>query len=402
MGTLTDTPARATSSSAEALIEEARRRQRRRRLWIAAAVPILVSALVAGLLLAGGSGSPSASTAGKPTSPARQPSRIRTAPLTGPFVPEQVVSAAGKAWVIGTTQASGPDTCQIEEVDPTTLRTRSYPLPLCGPDVAVDGSRIFIAAVAYTPERSEQIHIESFDTASGTAKVMAPVVYTTVGSGEAHLGFAYGDGSLWLTFWGGELQEISPATGAPVRTITGVSTGPYPQLVATRSGLWITGGAGTPALVDRIAPGSDKAHAVFRRPASDVVLWLSAVGDRVWAGVASDAPTGRRAHTRLVAFDSSGHEVLATPIEQIGDTPLVAIGDHLWTLGSGISCSGPQHLWSVDARTGRSTARITLRSPVGPCSTAGRSQLVAVGRTLFVLDPTGMASPSGMLFRIGG
>ncbi len=310
--------------------------------------------------LAGGSGSPSASPAGKPTSPPRQPSRIRTVPFAGPFVPEQVVSAAGKVWVIGTTQASGPDTCEIEEVDPATLRTRSYPLPLCGPNVAVDGSRIFIAAVVYTREGSEQIHIESFDAASGTAQVMAPVVYTTVGSGEAHLGFAYGDGSLWLTFWGGELQEIS-ATGALVRTITGVPTGAYPHLVGTRSGLRITGGAGATACVDRITPGSDKAAGVFRRPASDVVLWLSAVGDRVLGGRGQrrpERPQGADSplRVRLVGSRGAGDPLRTDRRHAAGRDPEAI---------SGRSAPGPA---AADHNTsGRSTLGQGARLPASPC-----------------------------------
>jgi hypothetical protein len=224
------------------------------------------------------------------------------------------------------------------------------------------------------------------------------------------MALAYGGGSLWLHPWGDEVLQISPTTGAVVRTITDAPFpgGGHPVVVANRSGIWLTGGVGSPPIIDRLTPGSRTASRVYQGPSPDSILGLVVAGDRVWAQVATYGDGGRNVTIRLAAFDAAGRKVLETGVEKFGYSPLAGWDDQLWSVAAGPGCTGPQRLWRIDGRTGRSVVAATWPSPVVPCPTAagggselmGGTQLALAGHGAFVLDTDDSPGPSGVLFRI--
>jgi hypothetical protein len=385
---------------AEALIEEARRRRRRRHLRYAAATGVLVAALTVGLLLALGSGgTPGPANVGAAGHQASV-TTVRTVGAPGTFIPEQLVAGSGKVWVLGSTRAG----CGIEEVDPATLRTRTYRLPACALYAAAGDGHIYLTADESTTSTDTTLfRIESFDVATGRAVVMSPVDTTTTGTGYAHMALTYGEGSLWLSPWADEILQISPATGAVIRAVAApVSGGGHPVLVAGRSGLWLAGGPGGSPVVYRLAPGARTVSPIYTGSAPGSILGLSMIGDRVWANVGRVRDGGRRIVTRLVAFDASGHAVLDAAPAHLGDSAPVGSGAALWFAGSGATCdgSGAQRLWRVDGRTARALGSVTLHPTVAACLAVGGSSMAAVGGDVFVLDPTGPAAQGATLYRI--
>jgi hypothetical protein len=264
-----DTGEETTDGTAEAdvqaLFEEARRRRRRRYRWSAATIVVLAVTLTLGLLVSTGSRSRITPTNTSDVGGTGARHSVRTVTFAGSFVPQQIVAASGKIWVVGTTQ---PDNlCAIEEIDPSSLRMRRFPLPACGSYVAAGSGQIYLADGVFTAATdSEAFHIESFDTTTHGAVVMAPVDLTTTGTGYAHMAMTYGGGYLWLNPWSDHVLEISPSTGAVVATISDTlfPGGGHPALVAGPSGLWLAGGPGGPAVIERLAPGSTRPVTVYK------------------------------------------------------------------------------------------------------------------------------------------
>jgi len=385
---------------AEALIKEARRRQRRR-YAATAVVVVLATGLVAGLLLTVGNSGTTSNT----TVPSAPKVAIQSLTFPGPFVPMQVVSTSGAVWVLGTNQAAAHGGCSIEEVDPATLRTQMFPIPACGDYLSVGKGLIYIAAdIPAVNGNSDDLHLEVFDPATSRATVMAPVMITTQGSGRAHMDMTYGAGSIWMTYWGSELVQISPSTGAVLQRIANApqSVGGHGTIVANDGGLWIAEGAGSPADIYRLAPGSQRFSKIYNGPARGSVLWLSSIGTKTWAAIATYGENDEMASSQLVAFDFSGKKVIETANEQFGDVPLVGSGAELWSVGSGAKCSAPQQLWMIDSETGGSSYVTTLRTPVEPCLTESptTSQMTVVNGSIFILEATGTTSPPAVLHRV--
>jgi len=390
-----------SDADAQALFEEARRRRRRRRVWAAGTFFVLVLSLVLALLVSIGSGPQGAPNGTSAVGSVAGRHSVRTVAFAASFVPQQVVSASGRIWVLG---SMAPDnSCALAEVEPRSLHTTTFPLPACGSYITVGGGKIFLADGVFTEATdSDAFHIESFDTITHAASVMAPVDITTTGTGYAHMDMTYGAGSLWLIPWSNHVLEISTATGAVVRSITGepVANGGHPILAGGASGLWSAPGVGGPEVIDRLAPQSSAPVNVFTGSAPGGIWFLTVVDGRVWAEVADSQDQGRHFVTRLVALDSSGRTVLQLPFRQLGQSAIVGSGDDLWALTAGVGCTGPQRLWRIDGRTGTSTVT-TFPSPVVPCPAAYESaQLAAVGGNVFVLNATDSPGLEDGLFRI--
>jgi hypothetical protein len=392
-----DVPA---AADARALFEEARRRRRRRYVWAGVTGLVVAVALVLGLVVSssGPRGAPHAAAA-VGAGAARH--RVRTVAFARSFVPQQVVTASGKIWVLGSMATDG--SCALAEVEPVSLATTTFALPACGSYITVGGGKIFLADGVFTQATdSDAFHIESFDTTTHESTVMDPVDITTTGTGYAHMDMTYGAGSLWLAPWSNHVLEISTTTGAVVRSISGepVSNGGHPILAGGAGGLWSAPGVGGPEVIDRLAPPSSTPVPVFTGSAPGGVWFLTVVDGRVWAEVADSRDEGRHFVTGLVALDASGRTVLQVPFHQLGQWAIVGSGDDLWALTAGAGCTGRQRLWRIDGRSGRSTVT-TFSSPVVPCPVPYESdQLAAVGGNVFVLNATDSPGFEGGLFRI--
>lgn len=396
------------SGSPEALIEEARQRQRRRWLWVGAVALVLVVVVVvaAGLVWAGSTGSrPPAVRTTQSVGNGAGPVRVRSLTIPGPFTPQDIVSAGGKVWLVGSTGHDSATTgCTIESVDPASLRTRRYPLSECGLDVTVGGDQIYLGSLTHvTGTNTTQLRIERFDPATGQATVLAPVDMTLVGSSRAHTTMTYGDGSLWL--WSGDqVDQISPSTGAVVRTVTVAASteSGQPYMVAAEGGLWLAGGPGDSATVDRLAWGANAPSVAYAGPPHGSVLWLSAAGNRVWAAVVTYKDDDQGIATRrLVALDAAGRQVSDTsPVPSSLTAPTGSEG-RLWVLGSGgSSCSDPLQLWRIDGTTGAGKAVLTLHTTGEPC--LANSGVTTAGQDVFALVGGGGLAGPAVLYRVTG
>jgi hypothetical protein len=360
------------------------------------------------ILLAAGLGfvvlSPVAADGSTRQSPVSSKTSIRSLAFPGPFVPEQVVSVDGSVWVLGSSGLGTPQSCGIEEIDPITLQHHSYPISACGYYMAVGNGLIYIAGDA-SAINTDEFHLEIFNPATKHPTVMNPVIITTQGSGRAHMDMTYGAGSIWMTYWGSELVQVSPSTGAVLQRITNAppSDGGHGTIVAISEGLWIAEGVSSAAVIYRLAAHSQTLSTIYTGPAHSSVLWLSSIGPTVWADAASGSDGHPVTSTRLIAFDLSGTPILEGPNEPFGDVPLVGSNDgRLWSVGAWAFCSGPQRLWRVDPATGRSTDITALRTPIEACLTESptTSQITVADRSVFVLEATGTTRPAAVLYRV--
>ena len=153
------------------------------------------------------------------------------------------------------------------------------------------------------------------------------------------------------------------------------------------------GRAARPGLVWSRADGPTKT--VYSGPAGSAILWLSAVGHTVWAGVDEYGSGGRPSNvTRLVAVNQHGSVVLSRP-------PRADRGLSRWSQGGG----GPslvddvgrcgavtrRNWWrSIPVDGGSHLAEPLPKTPPGVCNDADTgSQVAAVGPDVFVLIPSG-------------
>ncbi len=395
-------PAASCPDAPEVLIREARRHRRKRWLWVS--VVVLIAGTVTGIALGLSWGG------GNPTSRAKSPASgpqvsvapgftLRSLRITG-FSPEQVVSEAGRVWLIGPSDPGSFSNCEIESVDPTTLRTRRYPLAACGAYVTVGGGGIYLSAIAgVRGTNNELVQIERFDPATGQSVVMAPVVMTLEGSSEAHVAFAYADDSLWFRGSGtpgtseNDLVQISPRTGAVVRTITD-GTWPLlndqPLLLGNGDTLWVGAGVGTTPVIGTLAPNSAKPTQIYAESEPGGVQWMASVHGNVWADVADNGIP------HLVEFSPSGSVLLRTGPQLIGDAAPASSDDTLWISGVVLTCNQPLRVWRVNGSTGRARATATVHTALNPCVAA--TGLATAGRFAFQL--VGGAG-SARLYRIG-
>ncbi len=343
---------------------------------------------------------------------------MRLTPLHLPvgFVAQQIVAAAGKVWVLGSPAGAGDNTqCFLEEVTPATMTTTRVSLPACAAYITAGDGLLYLVAETTSPANNVRAyHIEVFDPVTSQGQVLSPVVLSNVGSAIAHMGFTYGDGALWLYGYSYPAAEpavvqISPATGAVERTIRSVPEigGTFPTVAADRAGTWLGGGPGGAPGVDWVQPGAAAGTTAYAGPAgpNSSVLWLSAVGDRVWAGIAvyrqTTGPGRISVTTHLVALRPDGTVAVTSPAESTSDTPLVATADGapLWGLAVRNSCGRPEQLVQIDPASGRVRTAISLAAAPNGCDAGGGSALLAaVGRDVFALVLAG--APGGsVLYR---
>jgi hypothetical protein len=324
------------------------------------------------------------------------------------FVPVQLTAAAGRVWVLGSGSPGTFADCGLEEITPSTMATRLFAIPDCPVDIASVDGEVDMITSAFVPgtAATRQLHLEVFDPPTGHTQVLAPTVLTDVGSNIAHTALAAGAGALWLYAYqvsaGPQVERIAPQTGAVTATITDPPAigGLYPAVAADSAGEWLGGGpGGGPELAWARTGGPTTA--VVSGPNRSAVLWVSAVGTRVWAGVA-DYGSGARPSVsdHLVAVNEQGHVVLTSRAETTGDYPLVSTpGGHLWSMSWAGTCGAAYRLVEVDAATGTSRAVATLKAAAQACNDADTgTQVTAIGRDVFALIPAG-ADGQSVLYR---
>lgn len=347
--------------------------------------------------------------AGAAAAASRAPT-LRAVHFADSFVPQQIVAAAGRLWVLGSRQPSSFTDCALREVDPSTMMTNSFALPECATGMTSGNGRVYMLVNQTQPGTDERDYqIEVFDPATDAAQVLAPVVLQNIGSAVAHTDVSFGAGSLWLYGYANaspEVVQISPQTGAVERTIHNPPQigGVFPAVVADRAGVWLGGGPGGPPQLEWVRGGTDADTnlSLVSGGRTGSILWLSAVAGRIWAGVATygRAPGTTTVSTRLVALTDDGRASVRSPSEPVGLFPVVATPDgRLWDVVDAKTCGDPERLLEINPSTGVAHATASLVRPPGACDDEdGGSELATIGRRVFVLFPAGQADEA-VLYR---
>ena len=264
--------------------------------------------------------------------------RLTSMTLPASFLAQEVVAAAGKVWVLGTTWANSATECALEEVTPATMTSTLVPLPACATYITAGGGRIF----SWRHQASRPTTSGSITSKSSIRPLTSPTCCrqsssATSGARSAHMGFTYGGGALWLYGYqypaaAPTVVRISPTSGAVESTIGSVPGigGIFPTVAADHAGTWLGGGPGGPPGVQWVRPGAATGTTAYAGPPSEnsSVLWLSTVGDRIWAGIAvygqGRGATKTSVTTHLVALRPDGSVAIVSPAEATSDIPLVA------------------------------------------------------------------------------
>jgi outer membrane protein assembly factor BamB len=282
-------------------------------------------------------------------------------PFSPNFTPAQILSESGEIWLIGSTSSLGqPQNCGIEEVDPTSLHHRTFPLSQCATYVAAGGGHIYLLGDTFVRATdTDEFHLESFDLSTGQSTVMAPVIVTTNGTGRAHMAMAYGDGWVWVYPWADEVLQVSPTTGAVDSVVHGVgaSGSGHPFVTVIGSGAYFAGGTPTITHTDG---STGRVDTFYRAPRNGQVIWISGLSEGIWASVSTFNTRGVPT-TDLYALDASGHPTLKVREQPHDNPPVVSAAGRVFSVGGG--CERPLQLWAVDVRTRRAAALTTLPLP---------------------------------------
>ncbi len=327
------------------------------------------------------------------------------------FVPQQIVADDGRVWALGSIGSQSSGHCELDDIGPGALSQRLVPIPACAVDMTVGSGTIYLLApLGLAESNTRDMHVESFDPRSGTATVLAPVVMGIVGSGIAHTGFSYGDGSLWLYGYdqavgGPAVVRISPLTGQPLATLTPVPPigGIYPSVVADADGAWFAGGpGGSPDLVE-LPAGSSATRTVYSGPTRSSIVWLSVVRREVWAEVAVYGNGPRPSvRTRLEGFHGTSGVTIG-PDRATDLFPFVTTSDgRMWTLSFPSRCAADSE-WLEEVEPATGATRGATRLPVSQvlCDDGADidSSLATAGQDVFALVPAGEPGES-VLYRV--
>ena len=316
--------------------------------------------------------------------------------FNGAFAPIAMQVLDGQLWLVGTNSAG----CAAERVDPSSLHTKLFPLPSCDVYVTAGDHHLYVLGIDESASNpTDQLHVASLDPATGVASLAPEVAGQTVGSGAGHMAFSFGLGDLWLYTWDqGVLARISTASGVVQWSVKGLeSGGGHPVMAFTDHALWFAEGPGGSRLY-RLASGATRASVVYTAPGQGSVLWVTAIGNQIWAAVATYSNGGSSVQTHLVSFTDTGKRGPTTGKVTIGDSGVAGPDGALWSAGPGPNCTSPQKVWRTQAN-GKTRAVDTLKWPSRQACLF-ESQIQAAGPYLFVLAATGSRSPAGVLYRI--
>ena len=394
-------PSPAPHDEAEALFPEARARRRRRRLLVV--VAFLAGCLVVGgVAAAGGFSGPGGggiSTASKPSKPVALENVPRataqTVALPVKLTSAMLVSGDGSLVVVGSVGASRR--CEMVRLNTSTLRESSFVVPACGTWATWSGRSVLLVVDQYVKgTNDEQLRIERVNPRNGTA-VLGPAVMPLVGSQIAHVGYAYGDDSLWIagnTPEGSLLVQVSPATGQllqqwvlPVGFDTAV-------LTADDDGAWFSStpeGASNPGLYHVVA-GNPTVTKVNDLTGTIGTSWLQAQGNEVVALLTPPLQsTGKLPSPPnfIARLGQGGTTALLSPAPTLSgaSTPGVATQGDLVSLDPQYPGCTTALLNQITPATGEIRAVTHFRSDENVCDASGGSSnlVAAAGQWIFVL-----------------
>ncbi|MGH8888974.1 MAG: hypothetical protein ACRDV3_04340, partial [Acidothermaceae bacterium] len=203
----------------------------------------------------------------------------------------------------GSVQSTAIDApCVVAPIDTQSLAVGASSSGDCSSPAMHEGR----AAAVLTGQSSNtaKVAIAHVDPTTGKTTT-GPTVMTWDDASDTHLVTVYGGGSLWLydveTPSGAQAVEVSQTTGQ-VEDVVSLPKFFRPVVAADAHGLWIGNsieGSPVGGVLFHVAPGSHKVTTVL--PGSDVVDWLVADGQHVWAGV---RPAGASEQT-VWRFDGS-------------------------------------------------------------------------------------------------
>jgi hypothetical protein len=165
-------------------------------------------------------------------------------------------------------------------------------------------------------------------------------------------------------------------------------------MVVADGSLWLSGGAGGGPTVQRIATPGSAPTVLYTAPSNTSVLWLAAVGRRLWA---EEVNAAQRPATHLVVLSAKGQQIPATtPDHNFAGTAAVGTGSQLWGIGAGEACRSPLQLWRINAASSKAHPAVTLLSSGEPCDANAR--LAVSGPNVFALISGTPAAP--ILYRV--
>ena len=395
-------PSPAPNDEAEALFPEARARRRRRRLLVAVAL-LAVCLLVAGVAAAGGFSGPGGggtSTAHKPSEPAALENVPRGTPQTVALpvklTDAMLVSGHGSLVVVGSVGTSRR--CEMVRLNTSTLRASSFGVPNCGTWATWSGSSVLLVVDQYVKGTNDdqQLRIERVNPRTERS-ILGPAVMPLVGSQIAHVGYAYGDDSVWIagnTPEGSLLVQVSPVTGQvlqhwalPVGFDTAVVT-------ADDDGAWFSStpdGTANPGLYHVVA-GNPTVTKVNDLAGTIGTSWLQADGNEVVALLTPPLQsTGKLpSPPNLVArLGQGGTTALLSPAPTLSGVspPAVATQGDLISLDPQYPGCTTALLNQINPSSGEIQAVTHFRSDENICDASGGSsdQVAAAGPSIFVL-----------------
>ena len=385
----------------------ATRRRRRRRGGVAAASTVIAAAVAVAAVVGVGSG--------------RHVTRLQVGQFpSAPAEPVSVTLPSGYSFnsvssteqgllISGVIPVGAAEQCVYASVDEMSVKVGPLQTAGCD-DPRVNGRTASVVTGSAGMGSENSARIATVDPATGQVSLGPPVFSYLVGS-DTGVESAYGGGWLWVyevaTSRGPEVLQVDATTG---HVVDAVSTPVIyrPVLAANDSGLWIgTTAYGEQQHTDtlyRVAPGSHAAVTVVA--GAQIVNWLQADPDHLWAGIATaqylqgGSFSGSLSNEAIWRFNGSDSTAAyAVSLDGFNYTSVVGDeSDWLWTERWPESASGdspslePPEIVRINPDTGAQTVLDVLPAvlePTGPNRSEGFNigQATVINGYLYILQP---------------
>ena len=295
--------------------------------------------------------------------------------------------------------------CHSAVVDPATLALSDERTGDCIDPRLYGVSVLPLNSVNNGTARGSTVRIVH-TTAAGYA--VGPVVMRYSEASDTDAEWVYGDGSLWLydpsTTRGSLLLRISQSTGAVLQSIQ-MPWVDRPLLAADSDGFWIAAAVNSsfqPLAAGglyRVAPGMSRP--VLVRKITWNARWMVAAGHTLWI----DINHGGKSST-LLRFDGASTrpvlDVSAASADsldvQTGYDETGYAGDAtagIWTVRQQTPGQAQQRVVRIDPRSGRASQVASITPPAGFFMEYTSPPVVALGGSMFFLDPPMVSYPGG-------